>query len=411
MANIRQYIGARYVFKIYENSQDPSSAEWEANVTYEPFTIVTYLNSTYASKKDVPGSVGNPAANPQYWVITGAYNGQIATLQQQIDTINNTDLPNINSAIQTLTNEIAGLNVQFRINPWHNKNVVVYGDSLSTVEHEYWQYMTEYDGTINVTNRAVGGTRIQDGVTLLNAATDLNDFDIIVLAYGTNSWANTSMREMLNSYKEAFSIIANKAPTKEVIVIAPPYAHNDAYADNGETNSLRWHIADYANNICAIANMYGHKAYNLYQICGVNNFNYATFMEDSGSGVYVHQNELLGRRIAYALLNDSYYSSAAVTYTFISADGSSGTRGFMVNKQGNHIDIAQRGSITVTELEALDFNHIAPAPLSTSFFRDTNGNMGLATMSVDGVITLSWNSTVGTNVQGLHFSGMIGKYE
>jgi hypothetical protein len=102
MANIRQYIGARYVFKIYENSQDPSSAEWESGVTYEPLTIVTYLNSTYASKKDVPGSVGDPASNPLYWVVTGAYNGQIATLQQQIDAIVNTSLPNIDSSIDDL---------------------------------------------------------------------------------------------------------------------------------------------------------------------------------------------------------------------------------------------------------------------------------------------------------------------
>ena len=85
---VRQYIGARYVIKVYENSQDPSSAEWEADVTYEPLTMVTYLNSSYLSKKDVPGSVGNPADNPSYWVVTGAYNGQIAALQHQIDNIN-----------------------------------------------------------------------------------------------------------------------------------------------------------------------------------------------------------------------------------------------------------------------------------------------------------------------------------
>lgn len=88
--SVRQYIGARYVTKIYENSLDPSSAEWESGVTYEPLTLVTYLNSSYLSKKDVPGSVGDPAANPDYWVVTGAYNGQIATLQAQIDAINAT---------------------------------------------------------------------------------------------------------------------------------------------------------------------------------------------------------------------------------------------------------------------------------------------------------------------------------
>ena len=79
---MRQYIGARYVTKIYENSQDPSTAEWEANVNYEPLTMVTYNNGSYISKKEVPGSVGNPAANTSYWVQTGFYNGQIADLQQ-----------------------------------------------------------------------------------------------------------------------------------------------------------------------------------------------------------------------------------------------------------------------------------------------------------------------------------------
>lgn len=85
---VRQYIGARYVIKVYENSLDPSSAEWEQDVTYEPLTMVTFNNSSYLSKKEVPGSVGNPAANPSYWVVTGAYNGQIAALQSQIDAIN-----------------------------------------------------------------------------------------------------------------------------------------------------------------------------------------------------------------------------------------------------------------------------------------------------------------------------------
>ena len=84
----RQYIGARYVTKIYTNSLDPSSAEWEASVNYEPLTLVTYNYGSYLSKKTVPASVGDPASNPSYWVQTGFYNGQISSLQNQIDAIN-----------------------------------------------------------------------------------------------------------------------------------------------------------------------------------------------------------------------------------------------------------------------------------------------------------------------------------
>lgn len=84
---VRQYIGARYVVKIYENSLDPSSAEWESGGSYEPLTMVTYLNGSYLSKKIVPSSVGDPASNPDYWIQTGLYNGQIAALQAQIDAL------------------------------------------------------------------------------------------------------------------------------------------------------------------------------------------------------------------------------------------------------------------------------------------------------------------------------------
>ena len=104
MSNIRQYIGARYTIKIYENSQDASSAEWEANTSYEPLVMVTYNNSSYLSKKDVPANIGNPAQNPLYWIVTGAYNGQIAALQAQIDDINNNKLPAITAQIQALSN-------------------------------------------------------------------------------------------------------------------------------------------------------------------------------------------------------------------------------------------------------------------------------------------------------------------
>ena len=86
--SVRQYIGARYVTKIYENTLDPSSAEWQASVNYEPLTLVTYNNGSYLSKKQVPASVGNPASNPTYWAQTGFYNGQILYLQNQIDAIN-----------------------------------------------------------------------------------------------------------------------------------------------------------------------------------------------------------------------------------------------------------------------------------------------------------------------------------
>lgn len=80
---VRQYIGARYVPAFFENSL--GTAEWEAGVSYEPLTIVTYSGNSYTSKKPVPSNIGNPAANSAYWANTGNFNAQLAELTPLIE--------------------------------------------------------------------------------------------------------------------------------------------------------------------------------------------------------------------------------------------------------------------------------------------------------------------------------------
>ena len=81
MAN-RQYIGARYVPKFYEGS---NGSNWENGVSYEPLTVVQYLNDSYTSKKPVPVNIGNPANNPNYWAHTGAYNAQVEQYKEEVE--------------------------------------------------------------------------------------------------------------------------------------------------------------------------------------------------------------------------------------------------------------------------------------------------------------------------------------
>lgn len=78
----RQYIGARYVPKFFENPNGTS--EWVANTYYEPLTIVTYNAATYTSKIPVPNNVGNPTSNPEYWVLTANYNAQMEHVKDDI---------------------------------------------------------------------------------------------------------------------------------------------------------------------------------------------------------------------------------------------------------------------------------------------------------------------------------------
>lgn len=84
---MRQYIGARYVPKFYENSQNPLSCEWEANVNYEALTVVVYMADTYTSKKRVPLTVGNPRDNAEYWALTGEFNAQVEQYREEVEEV------------------------------------------------------------------------------------------------------------------------------------------------------------------------------------------------------------------------------------------------------------------------------------------------------------------------------------
>lgn len=185
--SVRQYIGARYVIKIYENSVDPASAEWESSTNYEPLTMVTYNYGSYLSKKEVPASVGNPADNPSYWVQTGFYNGQIANLQNQIDEINNTKLPDIDDAIQAVIDTIGSLSdlhtedqtsivaainelvdtPHASVQDWSNEYVLFLGDSYLTRQNAQSKTIVDLIcsnlGITNYTNAATGGASFAGG--------------------------------------------------------------------------------------------------------------------------------------------------------------------------------------------------------------------------------------------------------
>ena len=77
----RQYVGARYVPKFFENPN--GSAEWIRNTTYEALTIVTYLGNSYTSKKPVPANT--EITDTEYWVVTSNYNAQVEEYRQETE--------------------------------------------------------------------------------------------------------------------------------------------------------------------------------------------------------------------------------------------------------------------------------------------------------------------------------------
>lgn len=233
MANIREYIGARYVTKIYENSLDPSSAEWESGVTYEPLTMVTYLNSSYLSKRDVPGSVGDPASNPLYWVVTGAYNGQIAALQNQITAIN-TIIGDSNSGIikdvNDLQTDVSSLQAEVNSITLSNKTeIILFGDSWADYDHDQNnvripQILNAHFGC-TVHNYAYGGTGFDytpngydEQITQFAADNIDNDtIKCIILVCGLNDYQRTTTKEQFTTmfqdwYDKLIAEVGNNIP-------------------------------------------------------------------------------------------------------------------------------------------------------------------------------------------------------
>lgn len=141
-----QYIGARYVPVFYQNSLDPTSSDWEVNVTYEPMTWVSMSNGhMYISKKEVPANIGSPASNPDYWLEAGQYNAYIQSLQDQIDDMKdgtvpgslqdqindivNTDLPAITGDITNLQGDVGDLQTDVGNLRGQRRKIILIGDS------------------------------------------------------------------------------------------------------------------------------------------------------------------------------------------------------------------------------------------------------------------------------------------
>lgn len=140
MANL-QYIGARYVPKFYENP-DTGDMTWKGNVGYEALTVVKFNDDTYTSKKPVPPSVGNPAANPTFWAKTADYNAAMAALQTEISNIHN-EVDNL--SLKPLSGLIVIADSYGGTSEWHTKLINRLSPDVSY--HSYQSGAAFHDGT------------------------------------------------------------------------------------------------------------------------------------------------------------------------------------------------------------------------------------------------------------------------
>ena len=230
---IRQYIGARYVLKIYENSVDPLSAEWESNTAYEPLTMVNYNNSSYISRKEVPPTVGNPVDNPTYWALSGLYNGQIANLQSQIDDLKSDKLYD-----------------------FKNRGFIFQGDSFDTIHTPGWSYYVDnYLGCDYSVTLSGGGYGFRPAATspnygknwidLIIADTTINEDAItdIVVCGGSNDRSQTDA-ELMAAMQEYDAYVKSRFPNLKNIYLG--FIGFD-YTNTATVNNINASVIRYKN--------------------------------------------------------------------------------------------------------------------------------------------------------------------
>lgn len=149
---VRQYIGARYVPKYFENPD--GSNDWLEGVTYEPLTIVTYAGNIFTSKIPVPANTPSPNQSPKYWVNTGTGGGggsEINEIKQEINEINQ-EITNITSDIEDINKDIANIT--------KNKSYLFMADSYGDYTYNsknFMQLLAEYCGITNYKIKYEGG--------------------------------------------------------------------------------------------------------------------------------------------------------------------------------------------------------------------------------------------------------------
>lgn len=356
MANI-QYTGARYVPKFYENSLNPLSPVWESGVSYEAFTVVTYLDDSYTSKIPVPASVGNPANNPTYWVRTGNYNAAISLLQNKVSTLENQNgTETLDTEAQTLS---GGVNEVYRrtMNPHRlrNRKVLFVGDSYGVITNNWVEKFITITGLRagNCANLCVGGAGFIDPQSFLNQVTNYTPAagmerdkitDIIVCG-GVND-ADPNNNPSLSTLNPAIQSFVNYV--KSEFPFATIYI-----GMIGRLNGLGLH-SDYIFNL----NFPVLDAYKVYSprygavyLNGVENalWDYAHFFDTDG----VHPNNDGSLSIAMAVANAwrsgacQIISHPAESYQLDANFTNNGSYHFRGRQQGDIISIDWGGIIDV----------------------------------------------------------------
>lgn len=213
---VTQYVGARYVPKFYENSDNTS--DWRSGVVYEPLTIVTYNGNSYTSKKPVPATVGNPSANLEYWAPTGIYNEQVESLRTDFEELKaDTEeavadmMPKAGYQKAVLLSDSYGVNAATGGTSWIQHMINNYGSRLS--------YYHAWGGA------GFGYQPSEEGYfpAFLGEAEADPDADVVIFLAGANDGNliflnRANEQNIYNGLQASVNILKNKYPKARIII-------------------------------------------------------------------------------------------------------------------------------------------------------------------------------------------------
>lgn len=201
----RQYIGARYVPKFFDDGK--GSSEWISGLSYEPLTVVTHLGNSFTSKKPVPANTEITDTN--YWVVTSNYNAQVEEYRQETVRVAN-DL-----ATEVANRESTDNNILKNIEDAKDANkteIVLFGDSWVDYTHNpdsvrIPQVLNSCTG-MGVHNYSYGGTGFIAEKGYMNQIDDFvsdNTFDhtkvsCCILIAGLNEYNPMTPKETFVTY-------------------------------------------------------------------------------------------------------------------------------------------------------------------------------------------------------------------
>lgn len=220
------YVGARYV-PIYDGA-------WSSSKKYEPLVVVQYHGNSYTSKTYVPAGV-NPT-NENYWAQSGNYNAQVEEYRREVNELKTY----VDGEINELTTLVNGFNNRITanstaitlINSWQkymnlftNKNVAIFGDSLSdsnrpstTWSRTFKTLVESVGGTVD--NYAHSGDTIRKTNAIVQGVTKY--YDIVFVWIGINDWSTgTPIGNFGGSDKTSFIYLYNSICKKLLTLNRP----------------------------------------------------------------------------------------------------------------------------------------------------------------------------------------------